>query len=105
MKRRVASAPCLALVDFAENELKLEVHTDASKCALGGALLAHVEDEWRPVAYHSRKFNPAEVNYSTSDRELLAIVDCLRSFRLCVLGREFRLCTDHKPLVYYFGKS
>ena len=68
-------------------------------------LLARVEDVWRPVAYHSRKFGPAEVNYSTTDRELLGIVDCLRLFRPHLLGRQFRFCTDHKPLVYYFGKT
>lgn len=50
-------------------------------------LLAKVEDVWRPVAFHSRKFGPAEVNYSTTDRELLGIVDCLRSFRPYLLGR------------------
>ena len=80
------SAPCLALVDFASDELKLEVHTDASKCALEGAFLARVEDVWRPVAYHSRKLNPDKVNHSDTDRELLAVVDCLRSFHPYVLG-------------------
>ena len=91
-------------MDVADEHIELEVHKDASWYALGGVLLAHVDDVWRPVAYHSRKFGPAEVNYSTTDRELLGIVDCLRSFRPYLLGRSFRLCTDHKPLVYYFGK-
>lgn len=62
-------------------------------------------DELYPVAYHSRKFNPTECNYSTTDREMLSIVDSLRHFRHCLLGREFRVSTDHKPLIYYFGKS
>ena len=101
----ISEAPCLALVDFADASIPLEVHTDASSYALGGVLLARLADEWRPVAYHSRKFSAAEINYSTTERELLAIVDCLRHFRYCLLGREFRVCTDHKPLIYYFGSS
>ena len=38
-------------------------------------------------------------------REMLAVVDTLCHFRHLLLGHAFRVCTDHKPLVYFFGKS
>ena len=100
----VTSAPCLALVDLSDPNLELEVHTDASQYALGAVLLARQEEEWHPVSFHSRKFNPAEANYRTTEKEMLAVVDSLRHFRYLLLGRNFQLCTDHKPLVYFFSK-
>ena len=59
----------------------------------------------RPVAYYSHKLNDAEKRYSTTDREMLAIVDCLQHFKHMLLGQNFIVYTDHKPLVTYFGKA
>ena len=52
----------------------------------------------RPCAYHSRRLSPSEENYSATDRELLAIVDTLRTFRHYVHGTTFVVKTDHAPL-------
>lgn len=101
----VTSAPCMRLVDYSDPTLLLELHTDASQYALGSALLHKENGKLYPVAYHSRKFSNTEANYSTTDREMLAIIDSLRHFKYCLLGRTFKVCTDHKPIVYYFGKS
>jgi len=54
-----------------------------------------------PADSHSRKFNPAQENYSTFDKELLAIVDAVEHFRSEHTGCSFIILTDHKPLVKF----
>jgi hypothetical protein len=54
-----------------------------------------------PAGFHSRKFNPAQENYSTFDKELLAIKDALEAFRSELSGCSFTILTDHKPLVAF----
>jgi len=48
----------------------------------------------------SRLLNPAEQNYSTIEKELLAIVYAVQYYRPYIYGNEFNLITDHKPLVW-----
>jgi hypothetical protein len=55
------------------------MQTDASNFALGGVLLQEFQGQLHPVAFHSRKLNTAENNYSVHEREMLAVVDCVRS--------------------------
>jgi hypothetical protein len=59
----------------------------------------------RPAAFHSRKFNSAQKNYSTYDQELFAIVDALRYFKPQLLGTKFTIVTDHEALKYLQTKS
>ena len=56
---------------------------------------------WSPIAYFSRKLQPAETKYSTFDREFPAIY--LAIFRHFVEGRTFHVITDHKPLTFVFS--
>ena len=50
------------------------------------------------AAIHSRKFTPAQCNYSTTDQELLVIIDALRTFEHKLLGVKFIIVTDHMAL-------
>jgi len=54
-----------------------------------------------PADFHSRKFNLAQENYSTFDKELLAIVDALEHFRSEITGCSFIILIDYKPLVSF----
>ena len=54
------------------------------------------------MAFFSRKFSSAQVNYSAYDRELTAIYEAVKYFRPLVEGRDFGIVTDHKPLIYAF---
>jgi len=54
-----------------------------------------------PADFYSRKFNPAQENYSTFDKELLTIVDALEHFRSELTGYSFIILRDHKPLVSF----
>lgn len=70
-----------------------------------GAAIFHVLDsgEERPIAFASRTLTKAELNYSATDREALAIFFGVKKFQHYLLGRHFILHTDHKPLVSIFG--
>jgi len=62
------------LTDFDDTRPTM-LETDASDFALGAVLSQVWEDEkWDPVAFHSRKFSPAEINYDVHDKEMAAIV-------------------------------
>ena len=70
-----------------------EVVADASKFALGGILL----QEGQPIAFNSRKFNKAELNYTVSEQEMLASVHAVQTWRCYLEGSKFTLVTDHCP--------
>jgi len=98
LKQALTEAPCLHIIDHKAPDLHLEMHTDASNAALGGILYQLVDGKLKPCAFHSRKFKSAEVNYSTTEKELLSIVDCCRTWRHYLYGVPFIVRTDHKPL-------
>jgi hypothetical protein len=74
--------------------------TDASKFAIGAALLQTVHGIQRPVAFYSRKMIAAEINYSTREQELLAIREALRTWRHYLAGVPIEIHTDHESLKY-----
>ena len=83
----------------------LRLTTDASDVAIGAVLEQEVEQTWQPLGFFSKKLNPAQRNYSTYDRELLAVYEAIKFFRHMVEGRNFSIRTDHKPLVYAFHQK
>jgi hypothetical protein len=85
------------------------VETDASDYALGGILSQKPAKQTdnkaeagllHPVAFHSRKFTAAEINYDTCDKELLAIVDSFKRWRRYLEGANHQITvfTDHNNL-------
>jgi len=59
-----------------------------------------VLQEGKPIAFYSRKLNPAQTRYTTTERELLSIVETLKEYRNILLGQQIEVFTDHKNLVY-----
>ena len=78
--------------------------TDASKFATGGVLRQQDNNgDWHPCGYISQSFNPAEWNYEIYDRELLAIIRGLETWKHLVMGAEHpvQILCDHKNLGYW----
>lgn len=96
LKNALIQEPVLAYPDFTK---KFFVTCDASNLAVGGILEQEGEDgSRRPIAYFSRKLNPAEKNYSTIEQEALAVVSAVAHWRVYLAGRKFTVITDHRPL-------
>ena len=58
----------------------------------------------QPLGFFSRKLNTPQRNYSTFDRELLAVHSAIRHFRHMLEGTSYTICTDYKPLVTALSK-
>lgn len=97
LKEQLCTEPLLQHPDFTKPFI---LTTDASGYAVGGILSQGTIGKDRPIAYASRLLNRAEGNYSTIEKELLAIVYCVNHFRPYLYGNKFSLVTDHKPLVW-----
>ena len=67
-----------------------------------GAVLQQYDDngKLRPVAFESRKLNPAEQRYATHERETLAVIHALGQWRCNLLGKKVQVYTDHLSLKY-----
>ena len=91
---RLTCRPILQYPDFSR---KFVLTTDASNTGLGAVLSQGPPGKDLPVAYASRSLNKAEVNYTTSEKELLAIVWATKYFRPYLYGRHFKVTTDHIP--------
>jgi hypothetical protein len=74
------------------------VEADASNFGVGAVLSQEYDKIWQPIAYFSKHLSKTQRNYSTSERELLAIVLAVEHFRQFLYGRVFRVLTDHQPL-------
>ena len=84
-------------------ELRTRVECDSSGRAIGAVLLQEDgEGIQRTVAYLSRKLLAHEANYPIHDKELLAVIYCLKEWDAELRGvRDFEVITDHKNLEYF----
>ena len=95
LKSALSGAPVLALP---RDEGEFILDCDASDIAIG-AVLSQVQDgEERPLCYASQLYNKHERNYNVTRKELLAVVTFAKKFRQYLLGRPFRIRTDHAAL-------
>ena len=93
IKECLTTAPLLKMPDPSK---PFEVIADASQTAVGAVLM----QDRHPVCYASRKFIPAELNYSVTDQEALASIHAIQLWRCYLEGTTFKLVTDHCPLTY-----
>jgi hypothetical protein len=103
IKQALCSPPVLAMYD---PDLPCVVTTDASEYAVGGVLEQDTADGRKPVAYASRSLNPAEQNYTVTERENLALVYCLQEWQHMLEGspHPVRCLTDHAALLSLLTK-
>ena len=92
LKLMVSKEVILAYPDWTK---PFVIHTDASDFQLG----AVISQNDKPIAFFSRKLNSAQRNYTTTEKELLSIVECLKEFRNILWGYEIIVYSDHRNLV------
>lgn len=97
LKRRLISAPILAAP---LNDELYVLDTDASLVGLGAVLQQEQKGQLKVIGYASRTLTPAERNYSTTKREMLAVIYGLKQYRQFLLGRHFQLRVDHSALTF-----
>ena len=77
------------------------LQTDASERGIGAVLSQDTSDgEDHPVAFFSKKLLPRETRYSTVEKECLALVAAIKHFDVHLVGRHFKIVTDHRALQY-----
>jgi transposase InsO family protein len=81
------------------------LRTDASDYALGGVLMQEHGGQLHPVAYHSRKFTPAEGRYGAYAREMAAVIDNVRHFEHYVDGQHLTVESDQQALSWFFKQA
>ncbi len=100
LKDKLVTSPILVKANLSK---QLILETDASQHHVAAVLL-HYDDEGLPraVGYFSKKLKQAEVRYSATDREALAIVLACRQFHHYLWGTRFIIRTDHQPITIVF---
>ena len=101
LKAHISCPPVLRLPDFSR---EFVLQTDACNDGIGGILLQEEDGIKHPIAFASKKLLPRERNYSTIEKECLAIVWAVQKFQNFLFGKPFALETDHQPL-QYLGKA
>ena len=80
------------------------LETNASDLAKGAVLSQYEPDKkWHLLAFYSKKFSPAEINYDIHDKEMSVIVDSFKEWEHWLIGslHPIAVYTDHKNLEYF----
>jgi hypothetical protein len=99
---KLTSAPIMQAPDWS---LPFELMCDASDYAIGAVLGQRKDKKPHVIYYASRTLNSAQMNYTTTEKELLAIVFALDKFRSYLIGSPVVCFTDHAALKYLFTKK
>nr|GEU35645.1 hypothetical protein [Tanacetum cinerariifolium] len=102
LKKKLTEAPILIVPD---RDLPLELLCDASDFAIGEVLGKRKEKHFRPINYASKIMIGAESNYSTTKKEMLAVVYAFEKFRSYLITNKIIVYTDHSALKYLFANK
>ena len=102
LKAYLTTAPIVRAPNW---QLPFEVMCDASDLAVGEDLRQRVEGKSYVVYYASKTLNEAQRNYTTTNKELLAVVYALDKFRAYLIGSDIIIFTDHSTLKYLVTKK
>ena len=95
LKEALISTPIMQPLDWNQ---PFEIMCDASDYAVGAVLGQHKEKKLHAIYYASRTLDPAQMNYATTEKELLAVVFALDKFRSYLVGAKIIIYTDHAAI-------
>ncbi|GJZ19534.1 reverse transcriptase domain-containing protein [Tanacetum coccineum] len=102
LKKKLTEAPILIAPDW---DLPFELMCDASDFAIGAVLGQRHEKHFRPIHYASKTMSEAESHYTTTKKEMLAVVYAFEKFRSYLILNKSIVYTDHSALKYLFAKK
>nr|GFC12811.1 reverse transcriptase domain-containing protein [Tanacetum cinerariifolium] len=102
LKDKLTEAPILIAPNW---DQPFELMCDASDYAAGAVLGQRIEKHFRPIHYASKTMNQAEANYTTNEKEMLAVVYAFEKFRSYLIMNKSIVYTDHSALKYLFAKK
>ena len=102
LKQALIEAPILQSPNW---DLPFEIMCDASDYAVGAALGNRLDKKPTAICYVSKTLIKAQINYTTMEKELLAVVYTLKKFQPYILGRKIIIYTDHPALKYLLSKK
>ncbi|XP_019057027.1 PREDICTED: LOW QUALITY PROTEIN: uncharacterized protein LOC104805009 [Tarenaya hassleriana] len=102
LKKALISPPIIQPPDW---DLPFEIMCDASDYAVGIVLGQRRNKVLHAIYYASRTLDDAQVNYSTTEKELLDVVFAFEKFRSYLVGSKVIVYTDHAALRYFLSKK
>ncbi|GJZ58665.1 reverse transcriptase domain-containing protein [Tanacetum coccineum] len=102
LKKKLTDAPILVAPDW---DLPFEIMCDASDYAVGAVLRQRKTTYLQPIHYASKTMTDAQVHYTTTEKELLAIVYAFEKFRPYLVLSKTIVYTDHSALKYLLAKQ
>nr|GEU53334.1 hypothetical protein [Tanacetum cinerariifolium] len=102
LKRKLTEAPILIALDW---DVPFELICNASNFAIGVVLGQRQEKNFRPIHYARKTMTEIESNYTTTEKEMLAVVYAFEKFRSYLIMNKSIMYTDHFALKYLFAKK
>nr|GFA11184.1 DNA-directed DNA polymerase [Tanacetum cinerariifolium] len=102
LKDKLTEAPILIAPNW---DQPFELMCDANDYAVGAVLGQRIENHFWPIHYASKTMNQAETNYTTTEKEMLAVVYAFEKFRSYLIMNKSIVYTDHSTLKYLFAKK
>ncbi|KAL4379251.1 hypothetical protein GQ457_02G022480 [Hibiscus cannabinus] len=102
LKQKLVTAPIVEPPDW---KLPFELMCDASDYAVGAVLGQRKGKIFHPIYYASKTLNDAQVNYTTTEKEMLAVIFAFDKFRSYLIGTKVIVHTDHSAIKYLLSKK
>ncbi|KAL4290869.1 hypothetical protein GQ457_14G016200 [Hibiscus cannabinus] len=102
LKQKLVTAPIVEPPDW---KLPFELMCDASDYAVGAVLGQKKGKIFHPIYYASKTLNDAQVNYTTTEKEMLAVIFAFDKFRSYLIGTKVIVHTDHSAIKYLLSKK
>ncbi|XP_073153332.1 uncharacterized protein [Henckelia pumila] len=102
LRERLVTAPVLTSPNW---DLPFEVMCDASDSVVGAVLGQRIDKVFRTIYYASKTLNEAQLNYATTEKELLAVVFALDKFHSYLVLSKITVYTDHSAIKHLLAKK
>nr|GFC24264.1 reverse transcriptase domain-containing protein [Tanacetum cinerariifolium] len=102
LKYKLTESPILIAPNW---DQPFELMCDASDYVVGAVLGQRIEKHFRAIHYASKTMNQAKANYTTTEKEMLAVVYAFEKFRSYLIMNKSIVYTDHSALKYLFAKK